>query len=290
MQRKFFFFLLVISCGSLYAQDDLLGLVQDEHPPKEIVKNAFKSSRVINSQSMEFIGKGTMDFRILHRFGELNNGYSNFFGLDQASMRLGFDFGLLRDLSIGVGRSTYEKELDGFIKYALVRQSTGYHSFPASIVLVSGITMNTVPWADPAIHNYFTSRLAYQFQLIVGRKFNEKLTIQLNPTLVHLNIVPLHTQPNDNYALGIGGRYKLTKRMAFTWDYYYRFNGRIKNVTYDPVSLGIDIETGGHVFQLHVSNCVGMNERAFIMETTNKWYKGEVRLGFNLSRIFQLWK
>jgi hypothetical protein len=287
---KIFFILILLASVKLRAQDDLIGLVDNERPAKEIVKNAFKSSRVINSQSMELIAKGTMDFRILHRFGQVNQGYQNFFGLDQASMRIGFDFGILTNLSAGVGRSTYRKELDGFIKYAVVRQSTGHHSFPASLVFISGITMNTSPWAHPEITNYFTSRLSYQFQLIMGRKFNDKLTVQLNPMLVHLNIVPLQTQPNDNYSIGLGGRYKITKRMALTWDYFYRINGRLKGETYDPASVGIDIETGGHVFQLHFSNCVGMNERAFIMETTNKWYKGEIRFGFNLSRLFQIWK
>ena len=243
---------------------DLLKLVGEDKPAKEYVKYAFKSPRVINGHSMEFLAPGTLDFRILHRFGLLSGGGANFFGLDQASMRLGFDFGIARNLMFGVGRSTYKKELDGYIKFAPLMQSTGYHAFPVTMAWVAGMTMNTMPWADPTIKNYFTSRLAYYFQTVIGRKFSEQLTMQISPTLVHNNIVPLQSQPNDIYAAGFGGRVKLTRRMAFTWDYYYVFNGLEKGVTYPPVSLGLDIETGGHVFQLHVSNAAGMNERAFI--------------------------
>ncbi len=284
------FLFVTLFSNKIIAQpaDDLLSLVGEDKPKKEFVKNAFKSTKVINGHSMEFLSAGTMDFRILHRFGLLDQGYKNFFGLDQASMRMAFDFGLLPNLMAGIGRSTYKKEVDGFIKYAPIRQATGTKGLPLTIAIVSGMTWNTAPWPDPTIHNYNTSRLAYYFQGIFGRKFSESLSLQLSPTLLHRNIVALNTTPNDEYSIGFAGRYKVTKRMAITWDYFYRINGREKNVTFDPISIGIDIETGGHVFQLHVSNCVGMNERAFLDETTSNWLKGGIRFGFNLSRVFQL--
>lgn len=266
---------------------DLLDLVDTDKPKKEIVKNAFKSIRVINGHSMEFLSPGTMDFRILHRFGQLNQG-NNFAGLDQASMRLGFDFGLTRYLQFGFGRSTFKKEFDGYIKFAPIRQSTGTHSFPATIAFVGGMTLNTLPYADPTVKNYFSSRMAYYGQMIIGRKFSEGITLQITPTIVHNNIVPLASQPNDIFAVGFGGRLKMNKRTAFTWDYFYLLNGIETDVNYNPLSIGVDIETGGHVFQLHVSNSAGMNERAFITETTGSWKKFDIRLGFNLSRIFQI--
>ena len=279
--------MLLLSQGVKAQDKDLLDLVDTDKPKKEIVKNAFKSIRVINGHSMEFLSPGTMDFRILHRFGQLNVP-NNFGGLDQASMRLGFDFGLTRYLQFGFGRSTFKKEFDGYIKLAPIRQSTGTHSFPATIALVGGMTLNTLPYADPTIKNYFSSRLAYYGQVIIGRKFSEGLTLQVTPTIVHNNIVPLASQSNDVYAVGFGGRLKISKRMAFTWDYFYLLNGIEEGVNYNPLSVGVDIETGGHVFQLHVSNSAGMNERAFITETTGSWEKFDVRLGFNLSRIFQI--
>ncbi len=281
--------LLSLLCNKVSALDeDLLKLAGDNTPKKEIVKNAFKSTRVINSHSMEFLSPGTMDFRILHRFGEVNKGYDNFFGLDQASMRMGFDFGILQNLMFGFGRSTYKKELDGYIKFAPIRQSTGQRSFPFTVAMVAGMTMNTSPWADPTRKNYTTSKLAYYFQAIIGRKFSESITLQVTPTLLHQNLVPLATQSNDMYAVGFGGRIKFSKRMAFTWDYSYVLNPMDETIYHNPLSAGIDIETGGHVFQLHFSNSTGMNERAFLSETTGDWTKGDIRFGFNLSRVFQI--
>ena len=272
-----------------HAQDDLLGLLGEDKPEKEYIKAAFKSSRVINAHSMEFINPGTLDFRILHRFGSIDQGFKNFFGLDQATMRMGFDFGILPNLMAGVGRSTFKKEVDAFVKYAPLRQSKGPGSFPVTVALVGGMTIDGLPWADPTRTNYFTSRMAYYFSAIIGRKFNETLTLQVSPTVVHKNLVQLQTDENDIIGVGLGGRLKLNKRMALTWDYTHVLSG-LPTGYYNPLSLGIDIETGGHVFQLHVSNASGMNERAFITETTGQWNKGEIRMGFNLSRMFQLKK
>lgn len=275
----------------LFAQDeDLLKLLGDEKTKKERIKYAFKSPRVINGHSMEFLNPGTLDFRILHRFGQVNEGYKNFFGLDQASMRMGFDYGILQNLMVGVGRSTYKKELDAFFKYAPIRQSTGQWSSPVTFAVVAGITMDGTSWADPTRKNFVTSRLAYYFEAVIGRKFSEGFSLQISPTMVHKNLVPLETDPNNIYAIGIGGRLKLSKRIAFTWDYSHVVIGMPDSGYYNPLSVGFDIETGGHVFQLHFSNSTGMNERAFITETINSWGSGSIRFGFNLSRVFQIKK
>ena len=287
----FVFILFLITWNTAMAQDeDLLKLLGEEAPKREITKNAFKSTRVINSQSMEFLSPGTMDFIILHRFGQISEGMGNFFGLDQASMRMALDFGIMQNLMVGVGRSTYKKELDAFIKYAPIRQSTGLNSFPATIAISAGTTLNTLPWSDPTRTNYFTSRLAYYTQVIIGRKFNENFSLQISPTMVHNNLVSLQTIPNDVFATSLGARIKVSKRMALTFDYTYIIQGVDKSTYKDPLSFGLDIETGGHVFQLHFSNSTGMNERAFITETTGSWDKAEIRFGFNLSRMFQIKK
>jgi Membrane bound beta barrel domain (DUF5777) len=284
-------FIFSLGCLHIQAQDeDLLALVKPDKPKKERVKYAFKSPRVINGHSIEFLNPGTMDFRILHRFGPLDQGYKNFFGFDQANMRMGLDFGLLHNLMVGIGRSNVKKEADGYIKFAPVRQSTGPGSFPVTIALVAGSTLNTMPWQEPTRKNFYTSRVSYYFQTVIGRKFSEAFTLQVSPTLVHNNLVDVHTQSNDVYALGVGARLKVSKRIALTCDYFHNFNGLTEDLTFDPLSVGVDIETGGHVFQLHFSNAVGMNERAFIMETTNDWAKKQMRFGFNLSRVFQISK
>lgn len=319
MLRVLFISILTINSGNfLFAQDDLLALVEDKNEKKkEYVINAFKSSRVINGHSMEFIGKGVLDTRILHRFGLLKSGATNFFGLDQANMRIGLDYGVTKDLTVGIGRSNVGKELDGFIKYRIIHQSKGgKRNSPVSVVLITGMTMNTTPWADPTRKNFFSSRLAYYNQVIIGRKFSESFSWQISPTHVHLNIVPKSTDVNDVFAVGTGARLKLSKRMAFVVDYHYILKDFSQNLFHfghgddgddddddntpntksqvynyvNPLSIGFDIETGGHVFQLHFSNSTGMNEKAFITNTSNKWGKGEVRFGFNLSRVFTVVK
>lgn len=273
-----------------YAQNtgsELENMLEDSKPEKEYVNNAFKSSRVINGHSMEMIGKGVLDFRILHRFGTFKSGISNFFGLDQATMRMGFDYGITRDLSIGIGRSTFNKEYDGFVKYRIAHQSTGKKSFPLSIIWVSGTTLNSTKF-DPKLDE-FVNRLGYYHQVIAGRKFGEGFTLQLSPTFVHRNLVEFNTDQNNVVAVGIGGRIKISKRSALILDTYPIVYG---SSTYNkmPISIGFDIETGGHVFQLHITNAKGMNEKSFVTETLQDWGKGEIHFGFNLSRVFTVVK
>jgi hypothetical protein len=236
---------------------------------------------------MEFIGKGVMDVRILHRFGLSNSGINNLFGLDQANMRFGFDYGLGTNLTVGIGRSNVGKEWDGFLKFRPIWQAKGGSwPSPVSVVLVTGMTYTTMPWSDPERKNFTSSRMAFYNEIIIGRKFNDVFSFQLAPTFVHRNLVALASEANNVYALGIGGRIKISKRTAFVVDYHYIVQGLDKTIYKDPLSIGFDIETGGHVFQLHFSNSTGMNEKSFITNTTNSWGKGEVRFGFNLSRVF----
>ncbi|MBS1600411.1 MAG: hypothetical protein JST75_19435 [Bacteroidetes bacterium] len=273
-------------------QPDLLKLVSDDKPKKEHVSNAFKSTRVINGQSMEFLGKGVLDFRILHRFGLINSGANNLYGLDEAKMRIGLDYGIMKNVMVGIGRSTLGKEIDGFIKLRPVWQSRGPGSFPFSVVIVSSMVIDPTkaPPTDTSKFQFYTSRLSFYNALIIGRKFSERFSLQFTPEMVHRNLVDSVQQSNNVYAVGVGARFKLSKRVAFVVDYHHIVYG-LKEGTYtDPLSIGFDIETGGHVFQLHFSNSEGMNERAFILGTTDKWSKGSVRFGFNLSRVFTVAK
>jgi hypothetical protein len=271
-------------------EEDMMKLLGEDKPKKEYVYNAFKSSRVIMSHSMEMLRPGVLDFRILHRFGNVNNGLKEFFGLDEASIRLGLDYAISDDLTIGVGRSKHKKEIDGFVKYRIIQQATGPRSLPFSLVGVAGTTLSTIPWSDPTRENYFSSRMSHYGQAIIGRKFNDGLTIQIMPTLLHRNLVPTSADPNDLYIAGIGGRVKLSKRMSLNVDYYYVINQNEALGLHNPLSVGLDIETGGHVFQLHFTNAMGMNERAFLTETTNDWLNGDIQFGFNISRAFQIRK
>ena len=272
-----------------FTQDDLLKSIDSNSNERAPVTGAFKSSRVINGHSMEMIGAGVLDFRILHRFGTVKQGFKNMFGLDEARMRMGFDLGLTKNLSVGIGRSTLNKELDGFVKYRVLQQTEGNGEIPLSIILVAGSSIHTLENLNPNRKLEFSSRLGYFYQLIAGRKFSEGFSLQLSPTLVHRNLVD-GKDDNDTYAVGIGARQKLSKRVALVLDYFYIVNGLPSSDLHNPLSVGIDIETGGHVFQLHFSNATGMNEKAFITGTSENWGNGEVRFGFNLSRVFTLKK
>lgn len=274
----------------VFSQDDLLKLLGEDKPKKEYVDYAFKSSRVIMSHSMEIIKPGVMDLRILHRFGNINQGGYEFFGLDQATMRLGFDFGITKNFMFGFGRSTNKKEFDSFLKYRIIHQAKGPGALPFSVVAVAGGTINTLKWQDPARKNYFSSRLAYYGQLIIGSKVSESFTLQVSPAILHRNLVASSNDPSDLLAIGAGTRLRLSRRVSLNLDYYYRVNPNPNDGTKNPFSVGFDIETGGHVFQLHFTNAIGMNERVFLTETTNDWAKCDIQFGFNISRSFQLKK
>ena len=161
-----------------------------------------------------------------------------------------------------------------------------------SLVIVSSITLDTTPAPplDTLKYQFYSSRLAFYNGLIIGRKFSESFSLQVTPEMIHRNLVDSLWQSNDVFSVGIGARLKLSKRIALVVDYHHIVYG-LKPGTYeDPLAIGVDIETGGHVFQLHFSNSQGMNERALITQTTDKWLSGGIRFGFTISRVFTIVK
>ena len=299
--KKPFLFLALLSAVSfrLCAQDDLMKMLEEEsrkENKKDYATATFKTTRLINGQSIENVAKGVLDIKISHRFGMINRGTYELFGLDQATMRMGLDYGISDRLMVGIGRSTYQKQYDAFYKFKILRQSTGGRwSSPISISAASSIMLQTLKWEDPKRQNYYTSRISYAHQLIIARKFSEGVSFQLIPSYVHYNLAKAATDPNDIFALGGGGRIKLSKRLSFNVEYYhilpislvagegYRIPG-----TKNSLAVGFEIETGGHVFQLHFTNSTGMTEKTFITETTGDFFKGDIHFGFNLSRVFTI--
>jgi len=279
---------LCLAAFAAGAQDTtMLDEIKDTTPSSQKVYGIFKSTRVINAHSVDMLRKGNLDFRILHRFGFVNNGIKEMFGLDEASMRMGFDYGICDDLTIGIGRSTLRKELDLYGKWRLMQQSTGEKATPFSLVVAAG----WMAWTEEsfaAVKPSAIDRFSYYVQLLAGKKFSPEFSMQLSPVYVRTN-TPLGGGERNLFAAGLGLRYKVSKRMALTLDYHPVLSGLSDNNT-NPLSVGIDIETGGHVFQLHFSNATGMNERAYISETYGKFFEGDIRFGFNLSRMFQLGK
>lgn len=287
MEKITIFLFFFVANYSLNAQD-LLDSIQDKFPANEKITGAFKSTRVINAHSIEMLSKGNLDFRIMHRFGFVSDGIKQLFGLDAATMRIGFDYGISDNFTIGIGRSTFRKELDAFVKTRLLQQTKGTKNIPLTIALAAGATVWTEPYVG-AVKPDFSDRSAFYFQMLAGRKFNSFFSFQLSPIIVHTNMPLSEEDDKTIFALGGGGRIKISKRMAITFDYHHPFGNQNVSFT-SPTSIGVDIATGGHVFQLQFSNATGMNERAFITQTTGNFLRGDIRFGFNLSRMFQLGK
>lgn len=283
---------LFFSVSASFAQpvdDEMAKLLEEsmaEQDAPEYATATFKTTRLVNGHSNEQVAAGVLDFRISHRFGAFNSGAYNFFGLDVASMRMALEYGVTPWLTVGGGRSTYEKTYDGFAKFRLLRQSKGKKVMPFSLNYFTSWAVRTLKFSNPDIKNYNTSNFFFTHQVIIARKFSDSFSFMIAPTVVHRNLVALSTDPHDLVSLGMGGRLKLTRRMSINAEYYYQFNR--PEGTVNSLSIGFDIETGGHVFQISFTNSPGMIERAFINETTGRWDKGDIIGGFCISRNFTL--
>ena len=283
------------------AQEDLLSMLDEEQSKEPTYTIAtFKASRLINGQTVETISKNHLNFWISHRFGAVNSGFiANFFGLDEAKIRIGLEYGLTDRWLVGAGRSSLEKTYDLYTKYKVLRQS---NLVPVTVTAMAGWGINTMPTGyimESGSQMRFANnieRYSYWSQLLVARKFNEKLSLQLMPTLIHVNKVEDPSISNQQLALGAGGRYKLSQRVTLSGEYYYTFADKqayesSTNKTYpyrNALSLGVDIETGGHVFQFHLTNARGMVEKQFIGQNVGAWGKGDIFYGFNIARTFSL--
>lgn len=283
--------LFLITNLSAKAQDDLLSLLEEEQEPvTEFATASFKTTRVINAQSIEHVAGGVMDMKISHRFGFINGGAYELFGLDEATIRIGLDYGITDRLMVGFGRSSFEKTYDIFAKYKILRQSSGNVNMPVTLSWYASTAITTIKWADPDRENYFSSRMYYTHQLLLGRKFSDEFSLQLMPTFVHRNIVKNENEKNDVYSLGVAARQKLTKRLAINFEYFYVLPDQIDDRYKNSLSIGFDIETGGHVFQLHFTNSTSMIERGYVTETVGDWLDGDIHFGFNVSRVFTIRK
>ncbi|MDH4091700.1 MAG: DUF5777 family beta-barrel protein [Cyclobacteriaceae bacterium] len=278
------------------AQDDLLSELGTSSAEETVYTLAtFKGTRLGNGHTIETTGAGALDFLFEHRFGAINDGIYEMFGLDAAYVRLGLDYGITNKLSVSINRNSRDKTMDGYLKYRLLRQHKGGTNLPVSVTILAGAAYKLSPKNNADISPEFKNidRMAYTGQMLIARKFTPSFSFQLMPTLIHKNIVEEY-EKNDQFALGMGGRIKLTKSVALTMEYYHNFsapdNDQLPETRkqYDSFALGIDIETGGHVFQLLMTNAIGLTERAFVAETTDNFFAGDIHLGFNVSRTFQL--
>lgn len=294
MKRYIIFLISSIVYSVSHAQDDLLAELEKEtSQEKEFTDFTFKGTRLINGHSVKTLHQGEMEFLISHRFGAINSGAYELFGLDNSFIRFGLDYGITDQFSIGLGRSSYDKTYDGFMKYKILRQGTGEGSMPVTLTLLADAAYKSSPDKASAPELTGKNRMAYTFAAMVARKITPALSVQVSPTFVHRNMV-YGPQKNDVWAVGAGGRMKVSKSVTVNSEYFLRLNinGQAWEYegtpTYNALALGVDIETGGHVFQLHLTNTRGMFERAIIGETTGNFFKGDIHIGFNITRTFQV--
>lgn len=283
--------LITFSTLQLKAQTDLMDLFGDE-PETVLYETAtFKTTRLVLGQSVENPAPGVLMFLIQHHFGRINSGAYEFWGMDQANIRIGLEYGINEWLTVGVGRSSYKKTFDGFVKGKILRQSTGAKNMPLTVSYFGSTSLNSLKWQEPERENYFSSRLAFTHQLLIARKFSPGFSFQITPTIVHRNLVPTEEDSNDIFAVGFGGRAKLTNRVSLNAEYWYVLPDQIVTEPHDnALSIGFDIETGGHVFQLFFTNADPIFESGFITETRGQWGKGDIYFGFNISRVFTIVK
>lgn len=284
MKMKCLYSLFFIIVSFTYSQDDLEALLSPIEYSSNDVQRTFFSTRIVNSHSVDLYKPGALDLRISHRFGPLSSGIYELFGLDQATIRVGFEYGLSDKLMIGLGRSSYKKNYDGFLKYSIIEQSKN-NKIPFSVVYFSSISLESIKKNQ---ENYpFAGRLNYCNQILVASRLNSKISVQFIPTFIHKNMVEKNSYNNNLYLMGSGIRYKLSSLIAINAEYHYLLNNNI-NQTYNSFSIGIDIETGGHIFQLHCTNSLSMYEVGFLTETNESWLNGGIHFGFNISREFIL--
>lgn len=272
----------------LVAQDNLMDILDKENEPTtEYTVQTFKGTRLVNGQTVETKGKKEIEFIFAHRFGSVNGGAYELFGLDQAYVRYGLEYGITSRLGVGVGRNSFDKTTDGYFRYKALRQSKGRVAMPITVTFFGNTAYRASPKkADVTSDIEPVDRLSYTAQLIIARKFTSNLSLQLMPSFVHKNTVDKTIENNDMFILGIGGRIKVSRSVAITSEYYHRFNIRDNNPYYNSIGVGVDIETGGHVFQIVLTNTQGLTERAFLTETTGQVSNGDIHLGFNITRTF----
>ncbi|MDZ4663430.1 MAG: DUF5777 family beta-barrel protein [Bacteroidota bacterium] len=309
---KFFYTLLLIGPTFLSAQEDLLSLIAEEPKKNEKVYATFKTFRLGNAQTIETVKKNHLDFRIAHRFGNIYNSdlanpinetFQSFFGFDNnKDIRFSFDYGVTDDITIGIGRSAMGKLFDGSLKWKLLKQTTNF-KVPVSITFFGDLGYTFAPTSViyGGINKNFETNELHRFnyisQFIIASKLHKSISLEILPTYVHRNFITQRINTNNDaedvngfFSLGFGGRVKLTKRVCLIGDYFYNFAGFYKNndAVKMPLSFGVELETGGHVFSLFFTNAGGLIENNFIPNTFDSWNKGQVKFGFNISRTFAL--
>lgn len=278
--KKIVLLLLMLPFWS-FAQDDLLSGL-DSIPNKQKITSAFKALKIVNLESTKLAAKGDLYFIVAHRFGSIQDGFEGFYGLDNANTQIKFVYGLTERITISAARN--ENAFDFSTKFSLLNQEQ--EGFPVTIAGFTSLAINNTLKESFYANLKFQDRLIYVAQILVSKKFSEKLSLELAPTFLHENFVDNPMQHNTQYFAAAGGRYKFAKRWSLNIDYAAHLNRAVNSVYKNPLSIGFDLETGGHVFQMHFSSSQGIHEAGYLAQTTGDWSKANVFFGFNLLRVF----
>jgi hypothetical protein len=304
--RCFLFLGLWLISGIAFAQQDLEKALDEGSKVHEKIMATFKSTKLINLHTNETIHKNELDFKVDHRFGDIagnNGGIRQFFGLDNSTdVRIGFDYGISDRLTAGLARAkgatTVQQLYELSLKFKLLEQSIDGH-LPFSVTAfasntIAAVKANSQDRSSPISYGKFSDRMNYVSQLIIARKFSSRFSLLLTPTYIHRNYTAFRDQ-NDLLAVGAGGRLKVSKWMSLVVDYVINFRDKddknyLEQVNsakfYNPLGVGLEMETGGHVFHLNFTNATALEETQFIPQTTSSWLKGQYRWGFSISRRF----
>ncbi|WET03417.1 MULTISPECIES: DUF5777 family beta-barrel protein [Flavobacterium] len=264
-----------------FSQTDLLSGVETPSV-KEKVTSAFKALKIVNLESTKLAAKGDLYFVVAHRFGSIKDGFEGFYGLDNANTQIKFIYGLTNGLNLSAARSEFA--YDFATKYMLFPQIKD--GFPVTIAGFNSLSINNTLKESLYPKLQFKDRLTYVAQLLISRKFSEKLSLEIVPSFFHQNFVDDVDQSNSQYAIGFGGRYKFAKRWSLNMDYAAHLNRAPNSLYKNPLSIGFDLETGGHVFQMHFTSSQAIDEAGYLGRTTGDWTKGDIFFGFNLARVF----
>lgn len=284
--------IFLASVTGSFAQD--LDALLDEYSPDASLSYTlatFRATTVVNGQSVEVPGAGDLHFKLSHRFGDLtDNGFYDLFGWDQNTMRIGFEYGIADMASISIGRNSWDKTYDGALKYRLFRQQNGKGGMPLSLSVYTVMYANALRWDDPDRENLLSSRFSYNTQLLLARKMGDRISLQLSPSYIHKNLVATSDDQNNIFATGISGSYKFARKFSANIEYFYLLPGKTADEFNNALTFSVEVETGGHMFQLLLSNSPYTYDRMYIAENTGSWLDGDIYLGFNLYRIFPLSK
>lgn len=285
ISKLIFFVFFLFSFGIANAQDDLLKeLDTDSIGKKENETSAFKGLQVCTMQSTKLASKGEWYFLVAHRFGDLSEGFDNFFGLDNALTKIGGLYGATDWLTLGFSRQTFNRIYELTIKYKFANQEV--NGFPVTIVGYNTLDINSNLSEDEFPYLKSSNRFAFSTQFPISRKFSNAFSLELNPIYIHKNLYEPMFEKADNFLLALGGRHKVSKRISLNAEYAFRLNAKETSFYHNPVTIGMDVETGGHVFQLVFSNSQPMNDVSYFTSATGITEGKGIYFGFNLYRVF----